>query len=219
MDLILTRRMLRGQLTPVINDGSRQRVLPRKRVTVKRFAGPSALKPPPPLPFLSEIDQLSKKTRGNNRSDARNAERLSSRCGGVARRWAISERAGIAGIRGARKLRKLLFGSRSGPHNERPSRSATVTNRKLFRCLLPLFRAAKGPQGSSANLVENLPPRSSTPFDPRAPDPRLHEEAARARRTAARVKLYLRASGSLKVHFIKDPRDYSRNRGSSVGLP
>jgi len=89
----------------------------------------------------------------------------------VTRGWAISKRAGIAGIRDARKLRKLLFGSRSGPHNERPSRSAAITNRKLFRCLLPLFRAAEGPQGSSANLVENLPPRSSTPFDPRAPFP------------------------------------------------
>lgn len=42
-----------------------------------------------------------------------------------------------------------------------------------------------------------------TPFTP---------ETARAQRTVACVKLYLRASGSLKVHFIKDPRDYSRNR-------
>lgn len=120
------------------------------------------------------------------------------------------------GYGGACKLRKLLFGSRSGPHNERPSRSATVTNRKLSRCLLPsLLRL--GPGGSPVNLVENLPSRSSTPFDPRTAPPLFFltlftPETARAQRTVARVKLYLRASGSLKVHFIKDLRDYSRNR-------
>lgn len=35
---------------------------------------------------------------------------------------------------------------------------------------------------------------------------------ARAQRTVAHVKLYLRASKSLKVHFIKDSHDYSKNQ-------
>lgn len=119
---------------------------------------------------------------------------------------------------GACKLRKLLFGSRSGPHNERPSRSATVTNRKLSRSVSFLSfapRARRKPCKLSFRTELTVaffnPLRSShrppfpslfflTPFTP---------ETARAQRAVARVKLYLRASGSLKVHFIKDLRDYS----------
>lgn len=80
-------------------------------------------------PFFFNTESINPEKRSRN-SSAGAARVMQNVCRDVST-GVIPKRAGDTA--GRVNFRKLLFGSRSGPHNERRSRSATVTNRKLSR--------------------------------------------------------------------------------------